>query len=150
MCKIEKSAQRKWKLRWDINMRECALGDRKLNLADWKHYIHKDCRLDESMTRLRVEVCRLKYHMHKMRLSERPLCIKCNWNTEKTVTNFLIECTSLTDQRNKLKGESSKLGIVRLTTDLLLGKSNETDDVKRKITQEFGKFLQNSERLNDI
>ena len=66
------------------------------------------------------------------------------------MTHFLIECTSLANQRNKLKRELSKLGIVRLTTDLLLGNSNETDDVKRKITKEFGKFLRNSERLDNI
>ena len=147
---IEKAAQRQWKLRWDVNKRECALGDRKLHLADWNHCRHKDRRLDVSMTRLRVEVCRLNYHMHKMGLSESPLCRKCDLNTEETVTHFLIECTSLAEQRNKLKRELNKIGIVRLTTDLLLGNSNETDEVKKKITQEFGKFLQNSERLDDI
>ena len=147
---VKKAAQRQWELRWNIDKRNCALGDRKTKLEDWKWCRIKDRRLDVTITRLRVEACRLNNNMYKMGLVGSPKCNKCSVDTEETVTHFLIECDSLSEQRRELRRRLWQYGIVSCTTDLLLGNSNEEIDVKRKITHELGRFLLKSKRLDDI
>ena len=66
------------------------------------------------------------------------------------MTHFLIECPSLEVHRGVLKRKLNSYGIVRLTSDVLLGGSNEDEQVKVKITEELGKFLISSGRLEDI
>ena len=79
--------------------------------------------------------------------------IKCNLNVEESISHFILQCPSLVVQRNKLRRNLSRLGIIILTTDVILGESiqsNEDDDTKKKITEEFGKFLKETNRLEDI
>ena len=147
---VEKAAKRQWDLRWQVDRRECELGSRKLLLKDWKWTRLKSRALDVAITRLRVGCCRLRSYMHSMRLADSPNCLKCPLNTEETVTHFLIECPSLNAQRNSLKRNLRNYGIVQITSDLLLGASNEDEHIKVKITNELGKFLVNSKRLEDI
>ena len=147
---IEKAAKRQWELRWQIKRRECELGNRKLKLEDWTWCRSKSRILDVAMTRLRVGVCRLRESMNNMNLDTSPICQNCTMNTDESITHFLIECPSLEIPRSILKRRLRDLGVVRLTTDLLLGGSNEDEHTKLKITEELGKFLLNSKRVNDI
>lgn len=68
---------------------------------------------------------------------------------EENVQHFLLECPSLRVQRNRLKASLRRHGLVRLTSDILLGYSNEDIDIK-KITKEMGKFLRTSGRLDTL
>ena len=147
---VEKAAHRQWEQRWQVNRRECELGTRKLRLEDWKWTRLKSRSLDVAITRLRVGVCGLRAYKYEMRIAESPICLNCTMNTEETVTHFLIECPSLEVQRNIFRRSLNKLGIVRLTSDALLGGSNEEEHIKVKITVELGKFLMGSKRLDDI
>ena len=63
---------------------------------------------------------------------------------------FLIECPSLEIYRNILRNKLRSYGIMRLTTDLLLGASNEEEHIKLKITEELGRFLIHTHRIDDI
>ena len=147
---VEKAAKRQWDIRWRINRRECELGSRKLVLEDWKWCRLKSRVLDVAITRLRVGNCRLRYYMYIMKLTDSPICQHCDLDVDETVTHFLIECSSLVVQRNILKRRLSNYGIVRLTSDMLLGSSNENESIKFKITEELARFLINTKRLEDI
>ena len=147
---VDKATKRQWELRWQIDRRQCELGSRKLILGDWKWCRLKSRILDVAITRLRVGVCRLRSSLYSMRLADSPICQKCTLNTEETVTHFLIECPSLTIHRNVLRRNLHSYGILRITTDLLLGASNEDEHTKLKITEELGRFLIHSNRVEDI
>lgn len=69
---------------------------------------------------------------------------------EENVQHFLLECPSLRVQRNRLKASLRRHGLVRLTSDILLGYSNEDIDIKNVITKEMGKFLRTSGRLDTL
>ena len=75
--------------------------------------------------------------MNNMNLDTSPICQNCTMNTDESITHFLIECPSLEIYRNILKRRLRNFGIVRITTDLLLGGSNEDEHIKLKITEEF-------------
>ena len=147
---IDKATKRQWDLRWQVDRRECELGSRKLQLGDWKWCRLKSRTLDVAITRLRVGFCRLRASMHNMGLADSPICQNCRLNVEETVTHFLIECPGYINQRNELKRKLFTLGIVRITSDILLGASNEEDNIKGKITEELGKFLIKTKKLDDI
>ena len=119
-------------------------------MGDWKWCRLKSRTLDVAITRLRVGFCRLRASMHNMGLADSPICQNCRLNVEETVTHFLIECPGYINQRNELKRKLFTLGIVRITSDILLGASNEEDNIKEKITEELGKFLIKTKKLDDI
>ena len=147
---VNTAAQRQWKQRWEINRRNCALEQIKQELKDWNWCRIKNRQIDVAVTRLRTGLCKLRYYMHKIGLAENPECIKCNMNTEETITHFLIQCPSLSQQRSKLIRNLNIYGIVQITTDILLGGSNDEESVKEKINEELARFLKNSGRLEDI
>ena len=80
---VNTAAQRQWEQRWDINRRNCILGQRKQELKDWKWCRSKNRQVDVAITRLRTGKCKLRYYMHKIGLAEHPDCINCNMNTEE-------------------------------------------------------------------
>ena len=88
--------------------------------------------------------------MNKLGLVDDPTCPHCTLNTDETVQHLLLECPSLENQRRILRLNLRRYGIVRLTTDVLLGYSNETLDTKIGITKAMGIFLRMSGRLGDL
>ena len=88
--------------------------------------------------------------MHKYGLADIPLCKECNMNVEESVTHFLIECPSLRRHRIKLQRNLEIYGLHRISTDLLLGASNEEEAIKEKINDELANFIYASGRIKDI
>ena len=132
------------------NRRHCALGQRKLDLGDWHWCHHSNRNVDVAFARMRVGVCKLRFYLYRMRLVDNPICQHCDQGSDETVAHFLLECPSLFQQRVILQRSLAALGIVQLTTDVLLGGSNEDVTTKKEITLEVGRYLLNSGRLNDI
>ena len=85
-----------------------------------------------------------------MNLADSPVCLKCNLNTEESVTHFIIQCPSLARQRDALFNSLRTAGIPRVTTDMLLGKYSEDGNINRTLCEAFGRFLIDSNRLEDI
>ena len=88
--------------------------------------------------------------MNKIELANDNICPHCTLNVDETVQHFLLECPSVNTQRNILKAALSRHGIVRITSEILLGHSNEELEVKKIITKEVGKFLKDSGRLSTL
>ena len=88
--------------------------------------------------------------MHKIGLAEDSVCPHCTLNVDETVQHFLLECPGNTNYRRILKSALSRYGIIRVTSEMLLGYSNEEMEVKKVITRVMGKFLKSSGRVDTL
>ena len=69
--------------------------------------------------------------MHKIGLAEDSICPHYTLNVDERVQNFLLECPSNASYRGNLKSALSRYGIVRATSEMLLGYSNKKIEVKK-------------------
>ena len=147
---IKKASMRQWQIKWDLEKRNTPLGIMKPLLEDWIWCRHGSRDVDVSLTRLRTEAVRLQKYMHKIGLAEDSICPHCTLNVDETVQHFLLECPSNANYREILKAALSRYGIVRATSEMLLGYSNEEMEVKKVITRVMGKFPKSPGRVDTL
>ena len=105
------------------------------------------CSYDQAET-LRVGKVGLNKYLYRIGASETELCTNCNDNSVEDVNHYVMHCPCYQDARDTLYINLTRLGIINITLELLLGFSGEEIQVKKKITTELGIFLISTNRLD--
>ena len=64
-----------------------------------------------------------------------------------SVNHFLQRCTAFQQQRNTLRNNLLKLGVVDMSTNVLLGSSEHNIKIKISITYELATYIRATKRM---
>ena len=119
-------------------------------LGPWTHTRHKYRPLDVALTRLRLGTTRLKKDMHRYGLHDSPNCSNCDAGVQETRQHFFFDCDAYTQQRRDFFNTLNDLGIRTPSLELILGKSDLEEGVKRRVTLETANFILKCNKLEEI
>ena len=150
VIRLRTAFKNRWSQHWNDKKANSVLGRMRDDLGPWPHSRHKYRPLDVALTRLRLGSTKLNNHMNTLRLADSPLCTRCNAGARETRRHFLLECEAYNQQRLILMQNLAQMGVIAPTIDMLLGKSDVTEDTKIRITMETAHFILKTNRLEDI
>ena len=118
----------------------------KVGLWPWTSTKHRAS--DTAAARLRIGHSELNEPQHRFRMSDTPLCDRCQ--TPETTEHYLIYCRKYIWSRRKMTTNLTKEGINNITVQTLLGGGEYSMEQQRVITLELGKFLRDSGRMTGM
>ena len=122
---------------------------KKINIP-WPHSQHKERPLDVILTRFRLGHTKLNGHMAAKGLRDSPNCTQCDLQVNEDTQHYLLHCTGYNDIRQTMKENLSQIGVTNMTIPVLLGSSDYDDKTKHMITDEIGRFITKTTRINDL
>ena len=144
---IKSKLQEKFQEYWDSEKDSTFLGKIKPIIGDLSWCRHPKRAIDVAYTRMRLNKVGLNKYLYTIGASNTRFCQKCQNYAVEDVNHYLLTCPYYQAARNTMFHNLRIIGINNITSDILLGASEEEPHLKKEITSELTKFLITSRRL---
>lgn len=147
---FERLTREMWQYRWKQEILNSGKGKFiekiKNKLEFWPWSCHRNRRIEVALCRLRIGHAGLRQHLFRFKLSETNLC-ECG--EPETIEHFFLNCILHQHQRELLKDELDQIK-VPFNLKNLLGGGNYKENIQQLIINATAKYLQDTNKINDI